>query len=93
MQNIGGVAQTILVVLDPQAGGVYSASLESIRLILEKRGHRVEAASLRKVLDRLVRQGKVERVVIEDGSAVYTRPDVLLKAPGVLSLRTTQRPN
>lgn len=85
MQSSGRIAREVLAVLDPVSGGVYSAGVDSIRLILEKRGHLVDAPALRTVLGRLVREGKVERVETEDRGPVYTRPEVLLQAKGVAS--------
>lgn len=86
MQGGGTVAQEILAVLDPVSGGVYSAGVEAIREILAKRGVHVDEKPLRTVLDRLVRQGKVERVATEDRGEVYTRPEILLHATGVTSV-------
>jgi hypothetical protein len=72
--------------LDPGTGGVISANFEYLQARLSERGMEVEKTALYHVLDRLIEKGELERVKTEDGGAVYTRPSVLLRTPGLASV-------
>lgn len=80
--------RSVLRALNPEAGGRASGTLEEIGALLRSRGLTVDDEAVRAVLDRLVAQHRVERVLIEDGSTTYTRPDVLLRMAGVASVVT-----
>jgi hypothetical protein len=75
---------TVLEALDPDLGGVASGTSEEIWENLSDRGIEAEPRSVQHALDGLVIARKVERVEREEGPPVYTRPEVLLRAMGIL---------
>ncbi len=78
--------RSILAALDPDAGGQASGTLEEIAALLRSGEIAVDDEAVRGTLDRLVAQHRVERVLTEDGSTTYTRPEVLLRIAGVASV-------
>jgi hypothetical protein len=81
----------LLRALDPLEGGVASGEIDRLRELLVARGVEISAAQLSKIATDLVAAGKLEAVVTEDGTTVYTRPDVLLRAAGVARVLTPRR--
>lgn len=79
----------ILLVLDPSAGGAYALDAREIVERVRARVPGADAAGVHLCLKGMVRDGRIEAVKREDGPIVYTRPDVLLRAPGVA--RTVNR--
>lgn len=80
------LAKAILGALNPSTGGVYSGGTEVLLSLLRSRGVSVEEEALHEGLERLASQGRVERVETDDGTTVYTRPEMLLAAPGVVTV-------
>lgn len=79
--------KALLNALDLSAGGVGSANAEEFAVLLRVRGVPCDAERLRDSLAKLVRSRRVEAVTTEDRGIVYTRPDVLLRSPGVAVVR------
>ena len=88
--------RAILDLLDPSIGGAYSGDAEYLRARLEERGLLLAPEAVGRLLGHLVARGLVEPVNTEDGTIVYTRPGVLLGAPGVVGVgprpRASSRP-
>ncbi len=85
MQTGRPTMRSVLATLDPDLGGRASGNLEEIVALLRSRDHAIDNDAVRAMLDRLVAQHRVERVLTEDGSTTYTRPEVLLRITGVAS--------
>ena len=74
----------VLEALDPDLGGLTSGTAEEIWENLTDRGSTADLREVEVAIEALARSRKVERVEQEDGPAVYTRPEVLLRALGIL---------
>ncbi len=74
----------VLEALDPDQGGLASGTPEDVWQNLSDRGIALDLPSVRRTLETLVASRRVERVEREGEEPVYTRPEVLLRAMGVL---------
>ena len=88
MRPPGEAAKAVLAILDPVRGGVTAAPFEFIQARLTERNLAVEKTDLYHILDRMIARSEVVRVETEDRGAMYTRPLVLLKSPGVATFIT-----
>jgi len=77
-------SKTVLEALDPDLGGLASGTAAEISENLADRGIDSEPSAVLHTLEALARARKVERVEREEGPPVYTRPEVLLRALGIL---------
>jgi Fe2+ or Zn2+ uptake regulation protein len=80
--------RTVLEALDPDLGGLASGTAEEISENLADRGIDSEPSAVLRTLEVLAQSRKVERVEREEGPPVYTRPEVLLRALGILKPST-----
>ena len=85
MPSPSDLAQAVLDALDPARGGGFSADLAEVQAYVKERGIACDARRVAKAVERLVAERQVERVETDDGPR-FTRPEVLLRAPGLLSL-------
>lgn len=85
MSGLDALPQAILDALNPARGGAFSADLNEVLSYVRERGIASDDPRVAQTLERLVAEHKIERVETEDGPR-YTRAEVLLRAPGLLSL-------
>ncbi len=78
--------RSVLAALDPGSGGRPSGTLEEIVEMLRAQGWKAENDPVQGILARLVAQRRVERIVTEDHETTYTRPDVLVRIAGVVTV-------
>ena len=76
--------RTVLQALDPELGGLASGTAEEICENLTDRGIRTDTLAVERALETMTISRQVERVEREEGPPVYTRPEVLLRAMGIL---------
>lgn len=83
--------QTVLDLLDPRKGGVWAQTLDGLRERLAERELPSDRRTVVTVLNRLCAARRLERVETEDRGPVYTRPEILLLAPGLVEIRRSAR--
>ena len=93
MTSAAPLEDAILDLLDPRKGGEWSESCDGLLARLSERGVAIERRQLVQVLNRLRARRRVEAVRTEDRGTVYTRPEILLLAPGLAEVHrgTTAR--
>lgn len=91
MPGRASLQRSVLDALDPRHGGRASASVKEVLAMLRGRRPTLASEEVAECLGLLVKAGRVERVVLEEGDVVYTRPEVLLSIPGLLTLYPAKR--